>query len=215
MSGDRLQPDDPGVRLEELLAQEELRVPDERPAGPDNDSLPGDTAADPGAGEPDVEGDHLPDTPLFALLRIIEREVAVERIDRVWIFPPRHLEAGETAVVVVAAYLEADNDRRRVFAAHYTAPADDTEPRLALDEFGTAPADRVGRVVEEVVERLKDEPAAPPRTVRIDSDPARWLRLIHDIAEQTLDEVVARQRSHRDPRRSRPGPGKNASRGGA
>jgi hypothetical protein len=105
----------------------------------------------------------LPDAPLFALLRSIEQEVLVERVDRIWIFPPRRLEVGETAVVIVAAFPEDDADRRRVFAAHYTVATDATQPRLALAEFGTAPTDRVGRVVEEVVERLKDEPAAAHR----------------------------------------------------
>lgn len=144
--------------------------------------------------EPDTEPDSIPDAPLFALLRTIAGEVGVERIDRVWIFPTRRIESGETAVVVVTAVPPLEEDRRRVYAAHYTAPADAAQPRLAVDEFGSAPADRIGRLVEDVAERLKDEPAAPPRSVRIDGDPARWHELLHELAEAHLNEVA---RGHR------------------
>lgn len=150
--------------------------------------------------------DDLPDVPLFGLLRIIERDVAIHRIDRVWIFPPRRLDAGETAVVVVAAYPDVDTERRTVFAAHYTAPADESDARLTLDEFGTAPTDRVGRIVEDVVERLKDQPAAPPRTTRIEGDAGRWHQLLHDLAEQHLDDAAARHGHHRYPRALGPPP---------
>ncbi|MBW3553665.1 MAG: hypothetical protein KY466_09145 [Gemmatimonadetes bacterium] len=141
------------------------------------------------AAAPELTG--LPDAPLFALLRIIAERVGIDRIDRVWLFPPRRLKAGETSVVVVGAYAELDDHRRRVYAAHYTAPADaNAEARLALDEFGTAPADRVGRVVEEVVERIKeDAPPQPPRAVSIDGDEERWTAMLHELAEQFLAEA--------------------------
>lgn len=135
--------------------------------------------------------DALPDAPLFALLRTVAGSIGVDRIDRVWLFPPRRLKAGETSVLVVAAYPELDDDRRRVYAAHYTAPADPEAPsRLALDEFGTAPAERIGRVVEEVVERIKDDaPADPPRAVSIQGDHQRWNEMLHDLAERFLEEA--------------------------
>lgn len=144
------------------------------------------------SGGPPADADTgLPDAPLFALLRIVAERIGLDRIDRVWLFPPRRLKAGETSVVVVGAYAELDDQRRRVYAAHYTAPADSkAEPRLALDEFGTAPADRVGRVVEEVVERIKeDAPPQPPRTVPIDGDEERWNAMLHELAEQYLAEA--------------------------
>jgi hypothetical protein len=148
----------------------------------------------------DTGDETLPQAPLFALLRAIEREVTLVRIDRVWIFPPRRLEAGETAVVVVAALLDDEPERRGVYAAHYTATPDAVEPRLALDEFGTAPADRVGRVVEDVLERIKDGTAAAPRSARIEGDPARWHELLHALAELHLQEATQGWRPRRDPR---------------
>jgi hypothetical protein len=133
--------------------------------------------------------------PLFALLDSVQHQLQVENIDRVWIFPPRRREAGETAVVIVAAFLHDDPHRRRVLVARYTAPADAHEPLLAIDEFGVAPEDRVSRVVEEVLERIKDEPATPPRAARIKGQDARWHQLLHDLAQQQLQEAG------RDPRR--------------
>jgi hypothetical protein len=133
--------------------------------------------------------------PLLALLDSVRSQLQIENIDRVWIFPPRRREAGETALVIVAAFLHDDPQRRRVIAARYTAPADAPEPFLAIDEFGAAPEDRVSRVVEEVLQRIKDEPAAPPRAARIDGQDARWHQLLHDLAQQQLQEA------DRDPRR--------------
>lgn len=145
------------------------------------------------------EAPDLPDAPLFDLLRMVARDVGVDRIDRVWLFPPRRLKAGETSVVVVSAFPELNDDRRRVYAAHYTAPADpQVVPRLALDEFGTAPAERVGRVVEEVVERIKDDaPPEPPRSVAVERQQDRWDALLHELAEQFLQEAAENPRLRR------------------
>jgi hypothetical protein len=201
VSGTGSTPDDPGRRLEELLAEhrEPAAEPDEEVVDPfapvpgqvghggGTENGDGNVAGD---GEPEGEpGDDLPDAPLFALLRTVEAEIEVERIDRIWVFPPRRLEAGETAVVVVGAYVEAHPDRRRVYATHYTVATDAPEPRLVLDEFGTAPADRVGRLVEDVVERIKDGPADAPATHRIEASPERWHEVLHALAESHLEEV--------------------------
>lgn len=198
---------DAARRLEDLLA--EHREPEE--AAPDEATAPFDPFAplpstaeekaadpkDPPDGESAETEGGLPDAPLFALLRNIEREVGVERIDRIWVFPPRRLQAGETAVVVVAAFPEVEDDRRRVYAAHYTVHEDAREPRLAMDEYGTAPTDRVGRLVEEVVERIKDEPAAAPRSHAIDGRDERWNTVLHELAEAYLEEVQKNPRLRR------------------
>jgi hypothetical protein len=180
---------DAAARLEELLARVEP-VPDAAdPPDPEH------TRLEPPPVEPAGEtGDGLPDAPLFALLRAVRAEIGIDRTDRIWIFPPRRLETGETAVVVVAAYPDTRDGRRRVFAAHYSAPAQAGEPRLVLQEVGTAPAERVGRVVEEVVERLKEEPTAAPRAARIDGDPRHWDDLLHQLARAHLEAVVRHPR---------------------
>lgn len=193
--------DDPGKRLEALLA--EHRDPAEEkiegegagafdPFAPVPTPAATDAAASPSEqddAEDGEDGDSLPRAPLFDLLRTIEGDVGVDRIDRIWVFPPRRLDAGETAVVVVAAFHHTDTDRRRVYAAHYTAHDDATETRLALDEFGTAPTDRVGRLVEEVLERIKDGPAGAPRSHAIDGRDEHWNQVLHELAADHLDQA--------------------------
>lgn len=191
-------PRDAGDRLEELLSRREPEPePETLPNDPHGDEGQGPETTQPGA-EPEPEtGDPLPDAPLFALMRTVEAEIGVDRVDRVWIFPPRQFDAGETAVVVVAAFPDLDQDRRRVYAAHYAATTQGAGTRLALQEFGTAPTERVGRVVEEVVERIKDEPATPPQTVRIEGDDHRWSELLHSLAERHLEEATNHPRFRR------------------
>ncbi|MGK7311643.1 MAG: hypothetical protein ACN0LA_05335 [Candidatus Longimicrobiales bacterium M2_2A_002] len=184
---------DAGDRLEALLSEHR-----EEEAGADEAE---DPPFDPFAARPaDDEGqktgedDDLPDAPLFALLRTLADDITPDRIDHVWIFPPRRIETGETAVVVVAAFTETGNDRRRVYAAHYTALDDSDQHRLAVDEYGTAPADRVGRLVEEVVERIKEGPTGAPRSIRIEGRERQWDETLHELAEAFLEE---RQRDRR------------------
>jgi hypothetical protein len=204
MSDDR----EAAARLEELLGQRDPDDNDETGAAGDTGQgteVHGDATPDaPETDSPDTESDdHLPDAPLFALLRIIEAEIGVDRIDRVWIFPPRRFETGETALAVVSAYPELDPERRRVYAAHYTAPAQEDAPHLTLREFGTAPTERVGRVVEEVVERLKEQPTAAPQAARIDGSDLHWNELLHSLAEKHMEEAARHPRFHSasDPRR--------------
>lgn len=190
----------PGDRLEALLSEHS-----DEPQEPESTEEAGSTDPyDPFAlrsepeqgtdGDEGDEGDDLPDAPLFALLRTMAEQITSPRIDRVWIFPPRRIEAGETSVVVVASFTETDDDKRRVYAAHYTALDDSDEHRLAVDEYGTAPAERVGRLVEEVVERIKDGPAGAPRSVRIEGSERRWDETLHELAEEHLED---RQRDRR------------------
>ena len=174
-----------GDRLEQLLSEHREEEADEA----EDEAEPYDPFAPiPEPEETEDEDDGLPDAPLFALLRTLAEEITALRIDRVWIFPPRRIEVGETAVVVVTSFAELDDDRRRVHAAHYTALDDADHHRLAVDEFGTAPADRVGRLVEEAVERIKEGPAAAPRSIRVEGDERRWDEMLHELAEQYLEE---------------------------
>lgn len=173
--------DDP---LEALLAEHR-----ESPSAETDGATGGDLEIDGRSGDSHATPESLHEAPLFALLRNIEQDVGVDRIDRIWVFPPRRLEAGETAVVVVAAFPDIDSDRRRVYAAHYTAREDSSEPSLALDEYGTAPTDRVGRLVEEVVERIKDGPAGAPRSHEVGGRDDRWRTVLHELAETHLAEA--------------------------
>ena len=178
---------DASDRLEELLAEhrDTGEAPEAAPADPYD---PFADIPDAEADEDEDDNDGLPDAPLFALLRVLEEEITPPRIDRVWVFPPRRVEVAETAVVVVAAFPEQHADRRRVFAAHYTAMDDSDEHRLTVDEFGTAPTERVSRLVEEVVERIKDAPTDAPRSMEIGGRERVWAEALHSLAEKHLED---------------------------
>ncbi len=198
--GDTPDSTDPGHRPDPLLdpfagpAQD--RSSEDRAGRPARDAAASDGSGGErgGTGQGDAADRSLPDTPLFRLLTTIEVDIGVEDIDRVWLFPPRRLLTGETAIVVVAAFTEPGSERRRVLAAHYTAPKEGPAPRIRLDEYGSAPAERLGRMVEEVVERLKEQPGSSPRTVRIDGETTRWNRMLHELAEHHLEETLAEDR---------------------
>lgn len=197
MSGTGSLPDDPDRRLEEILAEHrDEPQPEDQAPEPFDPFAP--LTADENEDENEGDEDSLPDAPLFSLLRTIQRDIGVDRIHRIWVFPPRRVDVGETSVVVVAAYPDLrDDDRRRVYAAHYTAHADADAPRLALHEYGTAPTERVGRLVEEVVERIKEGPAEAPRSHLIEGSDPQWHAVLHDLAEAWLEEVQKNPRLRR------------------
>lgn len=199
MSGTGSLPDDPGERLEEILADHRDEAEDTPDVAPPPDPLDpfaplATVPAGDDTGEDGPDEDDAPETPLFALLRTVDATIGVDRIDRIWIFPPRRLQTGETAVVVVAVYPELDQDRRKVWAAHYTAHEDAAAPRLALDEYGTAPSERVGRLVEEVVERIKEGPAAAPTAFGVEGREDRWNAMLHELAEGQLERARRNRR---------------------
>jgi hypothetical protein len=123
--------------------------------------------------------------PIFALLNGLAERLGIAGIDQLWLFPPRRVADAETAVVVLSAFHDDDPGRRRVFTAHYAALTD-RKGRLEIEEHveerGIAPTERIGRLVEGVLQRVEDELAAsPPRAARIDGDPGRWNELVESL----------------------------------
>ncbi|MEJ2187340.1 MAG: hypothetical protein P8Z36_15620 [Gemmatimonadota bacterium] len=122
--------------------------------------------------------------PIFALLNGLAERLGIAGIDQLWLFPPRRVADAETADVVLSAFHD-DPGRRRVFTAHYAALTD-RKGRLEIEEHveerGIAPTERIGRLVEGVLQRVEDELAAsPPRAARIDGDPGRWNELVESL----------------------------------
>ncbi|MEJ2215801.1 MAG: hypothetical protein P8099_04210 [Gemmatimonadota bacterium] len=135
--------------------------------------------------------------PIFALLNELAERLGIAGIDQLWLFPPRRVADAETAVVVVSAFTAAEDVRRRVFTAHYAALTD-RKGRLEIEEHveerGLAPAERIGRLVEGVLQRVEDElAAAPPRVARIQGDPARWQELVESLRADPRWGGAARQ----------------------
>jgi hypothetical protein len=81
----------------------------------------------------------------------------------------------------VAAVFADGAGRRRVFTAHHARRSEPgVPPRVVaqVTEHGSAPEDRVDRLIEGVVRRLDEDPSATvPHVVRLGGDAARWQAL--------------------------------------
>ncbi len=121
---------------------------------------------------------------LARLLTALAASVPPPSIDRVWLFPPRPLRGGESGLAVLALYAqlpEATGRRRLVTLRYQTAPGGDVPAEQELVEQGVAPAERIERVVAGVLRRLGGTPEIS-EVVRIDGDPARWERMLAEMA---------------------------------
>lgn len=153
----------------------------------------------PEADAPASPGGELPDAPIFALLGGLANLLGIDGIDSVWLFPPRRIPDGETAVVVVSAF--HDEDRRRVLAAHYTARTETRETAVQerIAEYGIAPTQRVGRVVEGVLNRVEDELSAAPRHIPVRGEEDRWSELLESLRDDPTWSREAAQRAAAPP----------------
>jgi hypothetical protein len=107
-----------------------------------------------------------------------------ERVEQVWLFPPRRAAARESglAVLVVSSGDPAD-PARAIWTVRYdaaTAKGGKTTVEHALEEQGTVPPDRVGRIVDGVARRLEAESDAPD--VRdTGGDAEAWAALLAEL----------------------------------
>ena len=128
---------------------------------------------------------------LGAALASVAGRIPPERVEQVWLFPPRRVGAKESglAVLVVAGEDEGD-DRRTIWTVRYdaeTGRGGKTEAAHALEEQGTVPPDRVGRIVDGVARRLEAESDAPD-VRELARDPAEWRALLAELgAPQPVD----------------------------
>lgn len=88
-----------------------------------------------------------------------------ERVEQVWLFPPRRVPARESGLAVLVVSSDDPGDAARaIWTVRYDAVAakgGKTTVEQALEEQGTVPPDRVGRIVEGVARRLEAESDAP------------------------------------------------------
>lgn len=131
-----------------------------------------------------------PGPNLAAALAEAGRRLPPERIDRVWLFPPRAVGERESGLAVLAVHPAEGgaDDRRHVFTLRYEAVVERGRVRRAdtLVEQAVAPAGRLERVIEGVLRRLAPgEEAAGLRA--IGGDPARWAELLAEGGAVPLD----------------------------
>jgi hypothetical protein len=121
---------------------------------------------------------------LGAALAAAADRIAPATVEQVWLFPPRRVGAKESglAVLVVTAESGAD-DGRTIWTARYdaeTAKSGKTSVAHALEEQGTVPPDRVGRIVDGVARRLEAESDAPD-VRELSCDAAAWDALLLEL----------------------------------
>jgi len=132
---------------------------------------------------------------LGAALASVAGRIPPERVEQVWLFPPRRVGAKESglAVLVVAGEDGAD-DRRTIWTVRYdaeTGKGGKTEAAHALEEQGIVPPDRVGRIVDGVARRLEAESDAPD--VRdTGGDPEAWAALLAELGAPAPVDVLNR-----------------------
>ena len=121
---------------------------------------------------------------LGAALASVAGRIPSARVEQVWLFPPRRVGAKESglAVLVVTSGDDADPGRT-IWTVRYdaeTGRGGKTESAHALEEQGTVPPDRVGRIVDGVVRRLEAESDAPD-VRELAGDPTAWRALLAEL----------------------------------
>jgi hypothetical protein len=117
---------------------------------------------------------------LRAVLLSLPGRVPAERIDRLWVFPPKEISGRESGLLVLAL-LPTDDlpaDQRQVLTLRYERERarPRAAPAVTLTEQGSAPSDRIPRVIRGVLARLEEEEDADEHAVA--GDPARWSELL-------------------------------------
>jgi len=110
-----------------------------------------------------------------ALAHLRDR-IAVERIERVWLFSPVVRGRREQGLLV-ASVLPGEDDPagRVVVTVRYTAQRTGSGPTVepTLHEEGVVPRERLPRIIEGVMRRSELE-TGPPREFPVEGDPERF-----------------------------------------
>jgi hypothetical protein len=131
------------------------------------------------------------------LLARVALQVPVALMDYVWIFPARRIANGESIVVVIGAFDEAD--RRRVITARFTVLRNrrgEASVTAVFDEHGAAPHDAIPRIVQGVLRRLGEDVAAEPQEVAIAGMQRRWDELLVDLGGRPAPAASATESQH-------------------
>lgn len=128
-----------------------------------------------------------------ALPRVLIRlrdHLGVDRVDRLWIFPPSRRGRREQGLVAVSAFHE-DDDRRSLVTVSYTA--EHTGKGVTLEPYftqeGEAPPDRFPGVMQGVVQRAGDG-AGEPREVEIAGSAQKYEGLLEEFDAELLQRVI-------------------------
>jgi hypothetical protein len=98
---------------------------------------------------------------LRAVLLGLPGRLPAERIDRLWVFPPKEISGRESGLLVITLLPTDDfpDDHRQLLTLQYERERARARaaPTVTLTEQGWAPSDRIPRVIRGVVARLEEE----------------------------------------------------------
>ena len=126
---------------------------------------------------------------LRAVLLGLPDRVPTERIDRLWVFPPKEISGRESGLLVLALLPteEFPADHRQLLTLQYEHERARARaaPTVTLTEQGWAPGDRIPRVIRGVVSRLQEE--EDPEEHSIGGAGEGWSELLRAYGVQVVD----------------------------
>ena len=97
---------------------------------------------------------------LRAVLLALPPRVAIHRLERIWVFPPKEIAGRESGLIVLALFPaeEPAPGPRSLITVRYERERTrkPTPPTIVITEEGRVPAERVPRVISGVMSRLRD-----------------------------------------------------------
>lgn len=130
------------------------------------------------------DADAFADSPVpQALPRILEEvraRVGEAAVDTIWIFPPLVKGRREWGLLAFSLFT-GDSGMRTLYTARYAAELTGTGMvfESELTDQGTAPGDRLPRIMDGVVRR-SDLPLGEPREVGVAGDAGRFRSLVEE-----------------------------------
>lgn len=121
----------------------------------------------------------VPEALPRTLIRLRDR-LGIERIDRLWIFPPVRRGRREQGLVAVSTFQERDERRSMItvaYNAEHTGTGVTVEPVFTHE--GEAPPDRFPGVMQGVVRRGGEE-KGEPREIEIEASPEKFEALMEE-----------------------------------
>ena len=127
---------------------------------------------------------------LRAVLLGLPDRVPTARLDRLWVFPPKEISGRESGLLVLALLPEDDADagQRRLLTLRYERERarPRAAPTVTLAEQGSAPADRIPRVIRGVLARL-EEGDEDPDEHSVAGERGRWEAVLRAYGVQVVD----------------------------
>ena len=128
---------------------------------------------------------------LRAVIASIPGRLPVERLDRLWVFPPKEIGSRESGLVVIAALPDSPHGsadtQRDLLTLRYESDRSRPRavPRVVVTDQGSAPPDRIPRVIAGVVARLSDSDEPDEHSIRGRAD--AWRALLEEYGIPVVD----------------------------